>query len=95
VFVAKYAHDAQSFLDVHTDGSEFSFVVQLNDDFGCGGTLFVDERKRMKGGTGSLLLFSGQSRHMGLPVVSGVRYILTGFLNIGGEEERCALHKPT
>lgn len=81
IFVAKYEVGSQTRLEQHTDDSEFSFVVALNDDFEGGGTLF--EKKRLaRPRAGTLTIFSGQTRHEGLAVTSGTRFILTGFLHL-------------
>lgn len=82
-FVAKYhnAKNQQSKLDAHVDGSEFSFVLALNDDYEGGGTEFVKSKEIVNLNTGDCLIFSGQNRHRGIKVKKGTRYILTGFLN--------------
>ena len=84
VFIVKYDSDGQTRLDYHRDGSEFSFVIQLNDNFTGGGTTFQHNERssnNIKGGIGDCILFSGQNRHKGYEITSGTRYILTGFLN--------------
>ena len=86
IFIAKYdgnALNAQKSLDKHTDGSEFSFVLALNDSYVGGGTHFVEEEKTIRLNTGDVLMFCGQTEHAGLPVTSGKRYILAGFINYG------------
>ena len=83
LFVAKYENKAnkQSSLGSHVDGSEFSFVIALNDNFEGGGTHFVESNETYNLNSGDCLVFSGQNRHKGVKVKSGTRYILTGFLN--------------
>ena len=86
IFIAKYdgnSSNAQKSLEKHTDGSEFSFVLALNDSYTGGGTHFVEKDKTIKLDTGDVLLFCGQTEHAGIPVTSGKRYILAGFLNYG------------
>lgn len=81
LFLVKYDISGQRFLKNHVDGSEFSFVLQLNDEFEGGGTRFSynDELVRLK--AGSCLIFSGQNEHKGEMITSGTRYILAGFLH--------------
>ena len=58
-------------------------VIQLNDqgEFAGGGTLFEHVSKdAVTVPAGSALLFCGYHRHAGVPVTSGGRYILTGFV---------------
>ena len=83
LFVAKYENkkNKQSSLGSHVDGSEFSFVIALNDNFQGGGTHFVESNRTYQLEAGDCLVFSGQNRHKGVKVTSGTRYILTGFLN--------------
>jgi len=82
-FVAKYQNkkNKQSSLDSHVDGSEFSFIIALNDDYEGGGTYFTELDETIKLKTGDCLIFSGQNRHKGVKVTTGTRYILTGFMN--------------
>ncbi len=81
IFVVKYDMKGQKNLEYHTDGSEFSFVIALNDDFKGGGTTFKHSQKNINLNIGDCLLFSGQNEHKGNEITSGTRYILTGFIN--------------
>lgn len=83
VFIAKYSADKgqQKSLGTHVDGSDFSFVISLNKDFQGGGTKFVRNDTVKKPEIGSAIGFCGQTRHQGLKVTSGTRYILAGFLS--------------
>ncbi len=81
IFVVKYDVDGQKSLEYHTDGSEFSFVIALNDEFEGGGTTFKHSGEQVKLGVGDCLLFSGKNKHKGNEITKGTRYILTGFLN--------------
>ena len=86
LFVAKYdgnQEKSQKSLDAHEDGSEFSFIIALNNDYSGGGTRFIKDNKVVKLKKGDIVIFCGQTRHEGLKVTSGVRYILTGFLKYG------------
>lgn len=84
IFIVKYDISGQKSLDYHKDGSEFSFVIGLNEDYTGGGTTFKFNNETVKLDTGDCLIFSGQNRHKGNELTSGKRYILTGFLNYGG-----------
>lgn len=83
LFVAKYENskNKQSELGEHVDGSEFSFIIALNDDYTGGGTHFSDSNETINLNIGDCLIFSGQNKHKGVKVVKGTRYILTGFIN--------------
>lgn len=80
LFIARYDANKQNSLKRHTDGSEYSFVIALNDDFEGGGTRI--NNKNIKLGTGECLIFCGKNYHSGIKVVSGVRYIIAGFIEI-------------
>jgi len=83
IFIAKYTPQNQSKLEKHEDGSELSFVIALNDSYKGGGTNFVkDDIGTIKLKQGDCVVFSGRETHEGLPVISGTRYILTGFIDI-------------
>lgn len=85
LFVVKY-NESQRNLNEHQDGNLLSFVVTLNDDFVGGGTRFKNTNMNTHHGKieiGDCLLFCGREKHSGIPVRSGTRYILTGFLDIG------------
>lgn len=86
IFIVKYDISGQRFLKYHEDGSEFSFIIGLNDSYSGGGTQFKNTKKTVHLGIGDCLVFSGQNRHRGRSINSGQRYILAGFLNYNGEE---------
>ena len=96
LFVAKYQHEdssdkkePQTGLPAHVDGTPYSFVAALNDgtEYENGGTSFTrrhpsQEQKVWKcDKAGSVIFFSGKNEHKGVAITSGVRYILTGFIN--------------
>lgn len=85
MFVVKYDISGQRFLKYHNDGSEFSFIIGLNDDYENGGTQFKHNKEIIKTGIGNCLVFSGQNKHKGRAITAGKRYIIAGFLNYGGE----------
>jgi hypothetical protein len=83
LFVVKYSHDAQNYLEMHTDGSFISFNILLNEssEFEGGGTYFDDGlTSRLE--QGDILIHSSKIKHSGLPIISGCRYLLVGFLDI-------------
>jgi predicted 2-oxoglutarate/Fe(II)-dependent dioxygenase YbiX len=73
--------DGQKFLKEHKDGSEFSFILSLNNNYKGGGTKLHYIDKVVKLNTGDILLFSGQQIHSGESIISGERWIVTGFLS--------------
>ena len=83
LFFVKYEHaeNSQKHLDIHQDGSEMSFVIALNDSYTHGGTHFIMSDEHAKLNKGECVFFSGKQYHQGMPISSGIRYILTGFLN--------------
>jgi len=81
MFLVKYDINGQKDLEYHTDGSNFSFVISLNEDYTGGGTNFKYNNKTIKLKTGECLLFNGFNEHSGIKIESGTRYILTGFLS--------------
>ncbi len=86
LFVAKYSGgdlNVQNELKPHEDGSEFSFIIALNDGYIGGGTHFVKQNKTVHLNTGDVVIFCGQTKHAGLPVTEGKRYILPGFIYYG------------
>lgn len=86
LFIAKYdanSVEGQKSLEAHTDGSEFSFIIALNDEYEGGGTRFIEKDEIVKCKKGDCVLFCGQTKHEGLNVYSGTRYILAGFLKYG------------
>ena len=85
VFIAKYsaATGHQRRLGAHRDGSDFSFIVALNDGFDGGGTMFVRSNTVVRPGAGKCVVFCGRNKHMGIAVTRGTRYIMAGFLAYG------------
>ena len=85
LFLAKYSSQEgqQRMLPKHTDDSEISFVITLNDKFKGGGTHFIDDDVTVAPencGTG--VFFCGHRWHSGVEVVEGERYILAGFVRV-------------
>jgi hypothetical protein len=86
VFIVKYEGDTEyRGLAQHTDNSAFSFNALLSDpkQFSGGGTNFEfigNSSTALSPSKGSALLHRGALKHSGIPITSGVRYILVGFL---------------
>ena len=74
-------------LTLHTipTGTPYSFVLALNINYEGGGTQFFknkhNEQIYKAKSRGSAVVFNGKNPHSGVKVTSGVRYILTGFIN--------------
>eukprot|EP00978_Attheya_sp_CCMP212_P006112 scaffold13787_cov59-Attheya_sp.AAC.1 len=69
-------------LSKHTDDSELSFVITLNDGFKGGGTRFIDDDTTVAPKCGAGVFFCGHRLHSGVEVVEGERYILAGFVRV-------------
>lgn len=71
-------------LDMHTDKSEFTFLIALSNgcgfDFDCGGTYFECLDATIHVQRGHAIVFPGKLRHCGQRITSGVRFLLVGFL---------------
>jgi len=86
LFIVKYSTEkGMSELEYHTDGSEFSFIISLNDDFTDGGTRFINTNKDVNPPIGSCSIFCGKNTHGGIKITSGTRYIIAGFLCMYGD----------
>lgn len=89
LFVVKYnaVHGQQNDLKPHRDGSEFSYIIMLNDAYEGGGTYFVHNNVTIHQPTGSVLVFCGKNHHGAMPVTKGVRYLMAGFLRYGTRDD--------
>ena len=83
-FYVRYsaAEGEQRGLELHTDGSIFSFNVLLSDPaaFEGGGTSFEPSGLIAIPGRGAAVGHSGQVRHGGAAITRGERYLLVGFV---------------
>ena len=84
-FVVKYSMDGQKHLRPHHDASSYTINVALNDqsEYTGGGTHFiVNDYKKIGAPIGTMLIHPGRCTHYhsGLPITSGERYILVGFI---------------
>ena len=83
VFIIKYDANLQSNLEIHTDNSEISVNILLSDpsDFEGGGTYFDDGIVTFLE-KGDALIHCGKTKHSGLEITKGRRYILVAFIHI-------------
>ena len=84
-FVVKYSMDGQKELKPHHDASSYTINLALNDhsEYTDGGTHFiVSDYKKIAAPIGTMLIHPGRCTHYheGLPITSGERYILVGFI---------------
>lgn len=83
LFVVKYKHDEQNGLEMHRDGSLLSFNLLLsNTNSFLGGGTYFEDGITIKPSQGDLTIHCGKTKHGGLPITNGVRYILVGFLEL-------------
>jgi len=83
LFIIKYDVEQQTGLDLHSDQSDITVSVLLNDgsDFEGGGTYFLDELV-VKLEQGDMLIHSGNVKHAGLSISNGRRYLFTAFIKL-------------
>jgi hypothetical protein len=72
-------------LDMHTDKSEWTFLIALTDggmgrDYVGGGTFFQALNSTVHLRRSQMLVFRGRLRHCGVTIQAGCRYLLVGFL---------------
>lgn len=71
-------------LDMHTDKSEWTFLISLSDgsglDYDGGGTYFECLDATVHIQRGHALVFPGKLRHCGQRITRGLRFLLVGFL---------------
>ena len=71
-------------LDMHTDKSEWTFLIALSDgcglDYDGGGTFFEALDATVHVQRGHALIFPGKLRHCGQRIHKGLRFLLVGFL---------------
>lgn len=74
----------RSELALHRDGSVLSFNILLNlsSEFTGGGTYFDTTQRTIHVNQGDALVHSGKVIHGGSPILTGIRLILVGFLDI-------------
>ena len=89
MFVVRYdAKHGQPYLRNHTDDSDISFNILLNEDFEGGGTRFWDRVHQEAFAhvtptrRGQVLMHSALIHHEGYHITAGTRMILVGFLSV-------------
>jgi hypothetical protein len=87
VFYVSFTDDSKKErqkLDMHTDKSEWTFLISLSNgcgmDYDGGGTYFEAMDATVHVQRGHALVFPGQLRHCGQRITCGVRFLLVGFL---------------
>jgi hypothetical protein len=88
VFIVKYDANFQNELKIHPDNSEISINILLSDpaDFDGGGTYFEDGIvSRLE--KGDMLIHRGKTKHSGVSITRGKRYILVGFIKVYNEKK--------
>lgn len=89
VFVVKYDENGQAGLGYHRDANLLSFSILLSDpgDFSGGGTHFRDSSRVYHADQGDALVHCGQLLHCALPILSGQRCVLVGFIGVSGRDD--------
>lgn len=82
-FIVKYEEDKQCELEIHTDASTITATILLseNKDF-CGGGVLFDDGLQYNLDVGDMLLHCGKTKHSGIKINKGKRYVLVFFINI-------------
>lgn len=80
-FIIKYDTNKRN-IDAHKDNSDISFVILLNDEFEGGGTYINNLDKTLQLNVGQVLIFPGQLVHSAKSIISGERFIISGFIGI-------------
>ena len=80
-FLVRYSAEAQRALPTHSDESQLSFTVALNEppSFEGGGTFFEQAQRTVRPAEGHAVAFPGEARHAGEACTAGARYILAVF----------------
>ena len=81
-FCVRYDASAQRALPLHSDQSEYSITLPLNDtsEYEGGGTFFAELDRAVNSDAGGLVLFPGSLFHAGAPTTKGRRYVIVAFL---------------
>lgn len=83
IFIVKYEMNKQTFLEIHDDLCCLRVNILLSDitEFKGGGTLFEDGIT-MYLNQGDMIIHSGKSKHAGIEITEGKRYVLVFFINL-------------
>jgi hypothetical protein len=81
-FVVRYDASRQKALPLHSDQSEYSITLPLNDrnEYCGGGTFFAALDEAVNCDAGGLVVFPGALYHAGAPTTKGRRYVIVAFL---------------
>ena len=81
-FVVRYDKSKQKALPLHSDQSEYSITLPLNDrsQYEGGGTFFAALDEAVNCDSGGLVVFPGALYHAGAPTTKGRRYVIVAFL---------------
>ena len=81
-FCVRYDASAQRALPLHSDQSEYSITLPLNDksEYEGGGTFFAELDRAVNSDAGGLVVFPGSLYHAGAPTTKGRRYVIVAFL---------------
>jgi hypothetical protein len=82
-FIVKYEENKQRYLEQHCDDCDISAIILLSSEnsFSGGGTKF-ESGLCVNPDQGDMLLFGSKFKHEGIKINSGVRMILTFFINV-------------
>jgi hypothetical protein len=83
-WIARYTPERIPGLQVHTDNSDITLIISLNNQFEGGGTYFPKLRLKVTPRPGYGILFYSKMPHRSVPVTSGKRYILVEFFKLSG-----------
>jgi predicted 2-oxoglutarate/Fe(II)-dependent dioxygenase YbiX len=74
-------------LRTHKDNSDVSFILLISkpSDFEGGGTFFHAINKTMHLEQGEALIFNGQLVHEAVPITTGKRFVISGFVTFTDE----------
>jgi predicted 2-oxoglutarate/Fe(II)-dependent dioxygenase YbiX len=83
LFIVKYEKYKQTHLSLHTDDSCLTINILLSDtnEFTGGGTYFEDDIITHLN-QGDAIIHSSQTKHAGVEITEGKRYLLVFFINI-------------
>jgi len=88
MFIVRYDSDGRTSLNNHTDDSDITINVLLNDEFEGGGTRYWNRALQQPFGhvkpkrPGTVATNSARINHEGAPITNGTRYLLVGFLSL-------------
>lgn len=86
LFIVKYESQGQNSLPIHRDSSMVTFNIALSQvgvEYEGGGTRFLlGEQEAVNVPRGWMVSHESKVYHSGVPVTSGTRYILIGFVNV-------------